>query len=251
MKWRSGLSSARILLRQFRWPVAVRILVFEGVRKLLDPDAIVTYAQTGEDRVIDYYVGYPERGFYVDVGCHHPSAKSNTLRLYKRGWSGLCIDANPDCIRAFRRLRPRDIAIHAAISNECRDVVFTEFRDRARSSLDEDFVRREPASRIVAQRRVQTQTLTEILRHHVIPTRFDLLSIDCEGHDYEVVQSLDFDVYRPRVIAVEMHGFDLDLKDKYPIPAYLHEQGYCFRAYSTMNGYFTDRTESGVGGART
>lgn len=244
INWGMVNLAVRQTIRQFRFPAAVRVIAFEAIRKLLDAHAVVTYSTTGEDRVIDYYVGYPGGGFYVDVGCYYPRLGSNTLRLYKRGWRGICIDANPECVRAYRRQRPRDTVVCAAVSNVCAEKIYTEFRVNAKSSIDEAFVRDQPASSIVGRRRVQTRTLTDILREHAAPARFGLLTVDCEGHDHEVLQSLDFDAYRPRVISVEMHGYDLERQEPGVIPAYLREKGYRFRAYSTMNGYFTDTTQA-------
>ncbi len=35
--------------------------------------------------------------------------------------------------------------------------------------------------------------------------QIDLLSVDAEAHDFEVIESLDFNRYSPRLIAVETH----------------------------------------------
>jgi hypothetical protein len=50
-----------------------------------------TFSWEGED-VLTYkisrdYLGI-EKGFYVDVGAHHPFAFSNTHLLYQSGWRG-------------------------------------------------------------------------------------------------------------------------------------------------------------------
>ena len=246
MNWKSKIHGVATLLRQFRLPSAVRLIVIDGLRKLLDPHAIMTYSVTGEDRVIDYYVGYPERGFYVDVGCHYPAEKSSTMRLYRRGWRGLCIDANPDCIRGFRKVRPRDMAVVAAVSDQVGESVFTEFETSQISSLSAEFVAGQDAALILSTRRVQTVTLTELCLRNRVPARFDLLSIDCEGHDGEVLRSLDLDAFRPRVIAIEMHDYDLENPQGNPIRTYLVERGYRLRAYATVNGYYVDARGRGA-----
>jgi len=231
----------RTTLKQFPFLSAWKRILGRAVGKVLAPDAIVTYAQTGEDRVIDYYVGYPETGFYVDVGCHHPSSKSNTMRLYERGWRGLCIDANAALLRTFRRSRPRDVCVEAVVSAGEREAVFTEFEDTLISSVSEDFVRSKVGARITGTRTVRTVTLTALCRQYDVPERFDLLTIDCEGHDYEVLTSLDLDLFRPRVIVVEIHDLDLEALSQNRLCSYLHTQGYTLCGYSTMNGYFVDR----------
>jgi hypothetical protein len=52
-----------------------------------------SFSQFGEDLVIEELTNQPgiERGFYVDVGAFDPVTGSNTLLLFKRGWSGINI----------------------------------------------------------------------------------------------------------------------------------------------------------------
>lgn len=39
-----------------------------------------------------------------------------------------------------------------------------------------------------------------------MPSNFDLLTIDVEGHDLAVLTSNDWSVWKPRVLVVEEHG---------------------------------------------
>lgn len=52
-----------------------------------------------EDK-IDEWLAYsgllPESGIFADVGCAHPWRYSMTAFLRERGWTGICIDGNPD-----------------------------------------------------------------------------------------------------------------------------------------------------------
>ena len=51
--------------------------------------------------------------------------------------------------------------------------------------------------------------LSTILRSHAAPRKFDLLSIDIEGHDKEALASLDLNEFQPELIVIEAHGADL------------------------------------------
>ena len=66
--------------------------------------------------LLDRFLCQRPSGFYVDVGAHHPIRFSNTFRLYRKGWRGLNIDANPGSMKRFHHTRPRDINIEAAVS---------------------------------------------------------------------------------------------------------------------------------------
>ena len=45
-----------------------------------------SYAMEGEDVFLDFLFGENKRkGFYIDVGAHHPKKISNTYFFYKKG----------------------------------------------------------------------------------------------------------------------------------------------------------------------
>ncbi|MCX7590819.1 MAG: FkbM family methyltransferase, partial [Kiritimatiellae bacterium] len=92
----------------------------------------------------------------------------------------------------------------------------------------------------VYKRQVRTVTLTELCQRYGVPGRFELLSVDCEGHDLAILRSLDFSLFRPGIVVVEIHNLALDRKDEDPICGFLMGQGYQLRAYVTKNGYFTE-----------
>lgn len=69
------------------------------------------------------------KGFYVDVGAHHPFNLSNTALLHSEGWHGINIDATPGSMQEFRKHRPEDINLEIAIAPEHGDREFIQFRD--------------------------------------------------------------------------------------------------------------------------
>lgn len=227
------------LIRQFGQLNALRFLCAELTRKVFDPYNISSYSQTGEDRIIGSLLG--DIGFYVDVGCNHPQAFSNTFFLYKKGWTGIAIDANEGLIQKHRELRKKDTSICAAVSNEEQEVVFTDFENALVSSLDADHISKWEKIRSVKEKRiVTTKLLGNILANYEVPCHFDLLCIDVEGHDFEVLSSLDLNSYRPKLIVIEMHGFDLLDPNVNDIYTYLSANHYKMIGYIVMNGYFSD-----------
>src|SRR5689334_5444047 len=76
-----------------------------------------SFAQEGEDLVRASFFEGRRNGFFVDVGAHHPKRFSNTYHFYLfRERRGINIDATPGSMTAFRRARPEDINIEAAVS---------------------------------------------------------------------------------------------------------------------------------------
>ena len=66
---------------------------------------LISYSQEGEDMILRRLFETRRRGFYVDVGAHHPRRFSNTYYFYRQGWSGINIDAAPGSMKLFDRLR--------------------------------------------------------------------------------------------------------------------------------------------------
>ena len=73
-----------------------------------------TYSQSGEDIFIDNYMkeNKLKKGRYVDLGAFHPIKYSNTLLLFKNGWSGVNVDLNQTAIDYFNIMRPNDKKIY-------------------------------------------------------------------------------------------------------------------------------------------
>ena len=78
----------------------------------------------GEDIEILKYTKNIERGFYVDVGCYHPTHINNCNLLYQKGWTGVNIDISKFSIDLFNYLRPKDLNVNCAISNSSEKVSF-------------------------------------------------------------------------------------------------------------------------------
>ena len=88
----------------------------------LDQSSNYSYAQEGEDRILMRYFDGRKKGFYLDVGAHHPKLYSNTYLFYNQGWNGINIDAMPGSMEIFNKQRSRDINIEAAISKNTEKI---------------------------------------------------------------------------------------------------------------------------------
>jgi len=107
-----------------------------------------SYSQCGEDHIIrflfDQYLGI-EKPSYLDLGAHHPNGINNTRLLYRRGSSGINIEANPDMLRNFERLRPREINLNIGVvdaENSGRPLDFFVMSVPKMSTFSEDEAQR-------------------------------------------------------------------------------------------------------------
>jgi len=50
------------------------------------------YSQAGQDKFIANLFNFSPNGYFVDVGCWHPTNNNNSYFLETLGWKGICID---------------------------------------------------------------------------------------------------------------------------------------------------------------
>ncbi len=168
----------------------------------------ISSSQEGEDMILRRIFERKEKGFYVDVGAHHPTRFSNTYFFYKKGWRGINIDATPSSMKKFRKVRPRDINLEIPISDKKEKLIFYIFNEPALNTFDENLAKiRDGKSgcRIVKKVLLETWTLAEVLDKY-LPDKLeiDFLSIDVEGMDFKVLKSNNWEKYRPKVVLMEV-----------------------------------------------
>ena len=156
------------------------------------------YSHSKEDKFILKKFG-KKKGFYVDVGCHHPTRLNNCHLLYKNGWRGINIDLNKISIDLFNYARKDDVNINIAVSLKKGEVKYYYDKPLSlyNSLLKKNYLKYSNV--------IKTDSLDNIIRR----TRFknkeiDFLSIDVEGKDLDVLKSLNFEKYNPKSICVEI-----------------------------------------------
>jgi FkbM family methyltransferase len=233
-----ALAVLKPLIRQVPPTRSARLAMLFAAKRLAEPWTMLSFGQRGEDLILD---GLLQRlpdvaRSYVDVGSNHPVRNSNTYRLYLRGWRGVLVDANAELVALSARLRPHDRVVCAAVSDVDSERVFRIPIESRRGGFLDTYTIERGTDRLVA-----TRTLTSILDEAAFPHEFGLLSVDCEGSDDEVIRSLDFERYRPKVIVVEQETLDLRRLEGDRLVAFLRPLDYELAAYDGMNGYYTDR----------
>lgn len=196
------------------------------------------YGQDGEDLILDRMIEGQGRGFYVDVGAHHPVRFSNTYLFYRRGWRGINIDAMPGSMQKFDKLRPRDINIECGVAGSRGKLVYHRFNEPALNTFDaaEATHKNKPPYRLIDTVEVPVERLDELLGKY-LPSgqQIDFFSVDVEGKDEEVLRSNDWRLYRPRVILTETLRTDILNMGECPVVQFLCSVGYrpVSKAYNT------------------
>lgn len=192
--------------------------------------ARASYSQEGEDIVLSRFFDNAKKGFYVDIGAHHPKRFSNTYYFYKLGWRGINLDAMPGSMKLFKKIRPRDINLEVAISDKKQVLTYYAFNESALNgfsrelSLERD---KKESCKVVFKREIKTETLSDTLDKYLPDGQsIDFMSVDVEGLDLEVLKSNNWVKYIPSYILVEI--LDNNWRDvmSNEICDFLHDKGY-------------------------
>lgn len=183
-------------------------------------------SQLGQDVMVDMLLG-GRSGFFVEFGALDGLNLSNTQFLEaSRKWTGILAEPARGCHDALRSNRP-----NACIDTRCvwstsgQRMEFVETEEVHFSTLAE-FVSADAHSSKretdAGKYDVETVSLNQLLRENKCPKRFDFLSVDTEGSEFDILAAADFDEFHPRIIAVE-HNYQPIRQDIYSL---LTKRGY-------------------------
>ena len=165
------------------------------------------FSQNDEEIVLSELFSGVTKGFYIDVGCHHPRRFSNTALLYKNGWNGINIDASAKNLKLFNVFRKRDKNINALISEKSENLKFYHFNDRALNGILSQLKvnsLKDVGYKVINEEFINTQRLDDILVSCKVTNKtIDLLDIDVEGYDFQVLKSIDLNLFNVKVILIE------------------------------------------------
>ncbi len=143
---------------------------------------------------------------YLEIGANHPIATSASFLLHKAAnMSGVLVEANPSLIPALQRFRPHDTTLNVAIhaSDEKKVILYVSNQNEI-SSLEYGFVAQWADGKVGIKEEVAVNALRV---NDLIAQNFKqcpiFLSIDVEGIDLEILNDLDWTIYRPAVVQVE------------------------------------------------
>ncbi len=146
-------------------------------------------------------------GWFVEVGAHHPTQFSQTWHLAKVGWSGLLVEPQPAFVEKLREARPESVVEQVACGgpNTPEFAVLKVPEKSGHATLDERGIA--GMGELLSHIEVRVCTLNALLKKHA--HQIDFMSIDVEGFTSEVLDGLDLNVWRPRLLLIEdnLHDF--------------------------------------------
>ena len=171
-----------------------------------------SYSLSNIDVVIDYIFKGIKKGIYIDIGCNHPIKHNNTYLLHKRGWRGINVDSDKTSIKLFNRYRENDHNIRNIVSDNTDLKKLYFYHDRsAINTLSKELVDK----RLIKPKKIieeKSTTLNKIIENSPFKDKkINLLTIDVEGHEYNILKNFNFSNYKIDLIVVEFLEKKLDI----------------------------------------
>ena len=157
-----------------------------------------TYAQHGEDKIIEQLVPEGVRSF-IDIGANDGVLFSNTFKFAKQGAKGLCIEPSTKSywkLKLNHLFHSRVRSLNLAVSNYSRilyfeDAGYESVLSKVKNNYEQGLTR------------VKAVTVRDLWNKFPDYRNTDLLSIDVEGHENEVLEGAGSNPLSAKVIILE------------------------------------------------
>ena len=186
------------------------------------------FSQSGQDKILkDHFFKDKKKGFFVEIGAFDGIDGSNCFYFEKvQEWDGIAVEASKIQFNKLKKNRKCKL-FNEAINSKEKDVEFIEVQEglTQMSGIDDEnyiakeFINKDPNSKIG---KFKTKTVTF---EKIVPTNaiIDYLSLDIEGGEMDLLESIDFSKYKIKVISVENNS-----PDKINFELFFKKKNYSF-----------------------
>lgn len=186
----------------------------------------------GQDIFVHELLGGKRNGVFVDIGANDGLSISNTANLEKeQGWTGVAVEPIPSVFKKLESNRSCKV-INACITPKRGRQNFLELVGGAdmlstlevnNKGLTARRLRKNAkrqGARIV-EYEVECLTFSSVMEHCGI-REIDFLSVDTEGGELEILQSIDFAKNPVKVISVENNFYTFEIRE------FLEKRGFLY-----------------------
>lgn len=166
------------------------------------------YSQSKQDEWVLKNLSYKKEGVFVDIGAYDGIQTSNSYALEKHyNWSGICIEANAEAYQKLIKNR-NCINLFGAVSNYNGECFFSTDKISNAGIKTPCFI------------------LNDILEKNLKQNIIDYLSLDVEGHEVSILETINFDKWKFKFITVEHNLYCNGPEQKNKIFDLLSKNGY-------------------------
>ena len=207
---------------------------------------VSSYSQYGEDLILKGLmerdqIDPSKKGFYLDVGAHHPNRFSNTKLFYDLGWSGINIEPNEGTKNLFDKTRSRDKTLEIGLGKRCGYQKFFLYNESALNSFNNrDSELSDTPYLSTGSKVIEITRMEDILKefHAERLTEPNFLDIDVEGLELEVLEGNNWCKYKFNYILIEQKIQSIDSIKHSSLFNFLSDKGYELLAHNGLSGFY-------------
>ena len=187
------------------------------------------YSQFKQDEVVyNNFFKDKTNGYFVDIGAHNGIEFSNSKFFEEIGWNGVCVEPNPVVFEQLQSVRSCK-CVQKAVADRIGIAQFFQILEGADmlSGLVDEFTQK-GIETINANLQdfengfAYIDVELDLFDNIVDQTTIDYLSIDTEGNEMKILETIDFNKYDIKVMTIENNEYDNRFMD------YLTPKGYKF-----------------------
>jgi FkbM family methyltransferase len=207
------------------------------------------HSQILQDKIIDFALMHKKKGAFLDIGAHDGVTFSNTFFFEKtRNWIGICIEPNPDVFNQLIKNR-NCICENCCIAKEERTMTYRKVEGHWHSEMLSGILELLSPGHIERINNdihlhngsfhdipVECKKINTILNKHQI-LDFDYVSVDTEGAELAIIESLDFELYQFKILSIEANKENNHRNNR--IKNLLQKQGYVYCVNYDFENFYT------------
>lgn len=192
------------------------------------------FSQEGEDLIIDRILKFKNIKykdiFFLDIGSGHPIKYSNTFYFYIRGSKGISIDASNRNIKLHKVFRPKDISLNLLLGKKSEIVEYQVFNQPELNTVSKkrlEELKKYNISPLFFEKVDQLDSslfFKENITEHI--SNINFFTIDIEGAELDVLNSIDWKIFKPEIICVEIITLNFDDIFEHEVYKILKLNGY-------------------------
>jgi FkbM family methyltransferase len=174
-------------------------------------DDVESCAQLGQDLWVLQMTGGRSGGTFVEIGSTDGVSINNTFLLEARfSWRGVCVEPNPTFYEHLKRNRTAKTFQRAVFRDSDNRHQFVPHGELGTlvgfENSDFHAANRESFMSTAQTIAVETISPNDLFEQSGLPSLIDFLSLDTEGSEWDILESIDFSRYGFALMAIE-HNF--------------------------------------------
>lgn len=209
-----------------------------------------SYSQAGEDKCIEFIftnksiIG-DKKFSYLDIGSNDPIVGNNTYYFYKKGGRGVLVEPNLNWVKKTKTKRSEDVFINAGIAFD--DTTEADYYTFGWAHCLNTFSK-EQADYVVSlghkldkTTKIKLIKINDVLEKYFKTEAPDIVSIDVEGLELPILNTLNFEKYRPILFCIESNKKNYKYGSEHKIINFMENLNYAYVADTAVNMIFLDK----------